>query len=53
MAGCGKAWNGNHVVEGAALRCGTNLYHKAPSAKESTLEVVLCDDCQIKEKSDV
>lgn len=54
MAGCGKAWNGNHVVEGAPLRCGNKLYHRVPGGKEKdlTTEVVLCDQCQPKESSD-
>jgi hypothetical protein len=51
MAGCGRPWNGNHVVTGVPLRCGQNLYWKVPGKdKERTQEAILCDECTKKEE---
>jgi len=51
MAGCGKICNGGYKVEGEPLRCGTNLFWKAPgSDKARQLEVILCDACKALEK---
>ena len=52
MAGCGKDWNGSHVVTGTPLRCGQSLYWKVPGKdKERKLEVNLCDECKLKENT--
>jgi hypothetical protein len=52
MSGCGRAWNGEHVVDGASLRCGEKLYWKLNALKpqERTLEVNLCPQCKEKEQ---
>lgn len=48
--GCGKAYNGEHKVEGAPLRCGVRLYWAtAKDKRERTLEVLLCEQCKAKE----
>ena len=48
--GCGKAYNGEHKVECAPLRCGCHLYFAtAKDKRERTLEVLLCPECKAKE----
>jgi hypothetical protein len=53
MAGCGREFNGTHKVEGAALRCGQNLYWKTSLTRpqERTLETNICPACTEKEPS--
>jgi hypothetical protein len=51
MTGCGRDFNGDHKVEGAPLRCGTRLYWKKTSGKDTAreLEIILCTACEEKE----
>lgn len=49
---CGRAWDGEHKVEGAPLRCGDKLYWKTDASRpqDRTLEVNLCPQCKTKEE---
>jgi hypothetical protein len=45
---CGRPFNGEHIVEGTPLVCGTKLWWKTPDAKrpqDRVVEVLTCPAC--------